>query len=440
MLPRKDCAPERIPVKLTQPNAVQQKLAAGKLDAIFFDDDIPGFGLRIRAGGKRTWIIQYRVGAKQRRLTLGTVDRLSADQARKAAKARLARVELGGDPQQEKQEARASAGDTVGRLVDDYLARRHHETGKARLRKSSYEATELYLRKHWRPLHNFAASKVDRCIIAARLNAIETEISSVTAARARVALSTMFAWAIGEGRVESNPVIGTNKPSEPAARDRVISDAEITEIWAACRDDSFGYIVKLLLLTGARRDEIGDLAWNEIDLDRGVLNLPPDRTKNGRLHLVPLAPAAIAILKSVPQSMRADGTLKHLFGEGQGGFSGWSKAKAALDRRINDARTAVAAGLGTTASKSQPILNWRLHDLRRTVATVMADKLGILPHIIEATLNHVSGHKAGVAGVYNRATYVREVATALLIWADHLKSIVEGGDRKVVSMRKASTP
>jgi Arm DNA-binding domain len=208
-------------VKLTQPNAIRQPLPPGKSDAIFFDDDLPGFGLRVRAGGKRTWIIQYRVGAKQRRLTIGSLDKLSADQARKAARGRLACVELGGDPQQEKQDARNAAGHTVGRLVDDYLARRHHETGKDRLRRSSYEATELYLRKQWKPLHGLQASKVDRSAVASRLTAIEAEISSVTAARARVAFSSMFAWAIGQGIVDSNPVIGTNKPPEPKARDRV---------------------------------------------------------------------------------------------------------------------------------------------------------------------------------------------------------------------------
>jgi integrase len=421
-------------MKLTQSNAMQQKLPPGKTDAIFFDDDIPGFGLRIRTGGKRTWIIQYRVGAKQRRLTLGTVDRLGADQARKAAKVRLARVELGGDPQHEKHEARAAAAYTVGKLVEDYLARRHHETGKNRLRKSSYEATELYLRKHWKPLHGLQASKVDRSAIASRLTAIEAQISSVTAARARVALSSMFAWAIGQGIVNSNPVIGTNKPPEPEARDRVLSNNEIVDIWASCRDDSFGRIVKLLLLTGVRRDEIGDLAWSEIDLEHEVVNLPPGRTKNGRPHFVPLAPAAVAILKSVPRRTRADGATDYLFGEGQGGFSGWSKAKAALDRRIDEARIAAAAGQGKHAGKQQPIADWRLHDLRRTVATVMADRLGVLPHVIEAVLNHVSGHKSGVAGVYNRASYEREVRAALLVWADHLESIVHGAERKIVPL------
>jgi integrase len=421
-------------MKLTQPNATRQPLPAGKSDAIFFDDDLPGFGLRVRAGGKRTWIIQYRVGTKQRRLTIGSVDKLSADQARKAARGRLARVELGGDPQQEKHEARNTAHHTVGKLVDDYLARRHHDTGKDRLRRSSYEATELYLRKHWKPLHGLQASKIDRSAVASRLSAIEAEISSVTAARARVALSSMFAWAIGQGIVDSNPVIGTNKPPEPVARDRVLTDAEVAHIWAACRDDSFGRVVKLLLLTGARRDEIGDLAWDEIDLERDVIILPAQRTKNGRPHIVPLAPMAVAILKSVPRRPRAGGAIEYLFGEGQGGFSGWSKAKLALDRRINEARTATAAGRGNQSGKPQ-IADWRLHDLRRTVATVMADRLGVLPHIIEALLNHVSGHKAGIAGVYNRAGYEREVHAALLVWADHLESIVHGGECKILSMR-----
>jgi integrase len=422
-------------MKLTQPNAVRQQLPTGKSDAIFFDDDIPGFGLRIRAGGKRTWIIQYRVGAKQRRLTLGTVDKLNADQARKAAKGRLARVELGGDPQQEKQEARAAAGHTVGKLVEDYLARRHHETGKDPLRKSSYEATELYLQKHWKPLHGLQASKVDRSAIACRLTAIEADISSVTAARARVALSSMFAWAIGQGIVDSNPVIGTNKPPEPEARDRVLSNTEIADIWASCQDDNFGRIVKLLLLTGARRDEIGDLTWSEIDLELDFIKLPQERTKNGRPHFVPLAPMAAAILKSVPRRARADRAIEYLFGEGKGGFSGWSKAKAGLDRRINKARTEAAATLGDRAGTLQHITDWRLHDLRRTVATVMADKLGVLPHLIEAVLNHVSGHKAGVAGVYNRAGYEREVRAALLVWAAHVRTVVEGGARKVVPLR-----
>jgi integrase len=431
-------------MELNRENVANAKLPAGKSDAIFFDDDLPGFGLRIREGGKRTWIIQYRIGRKQRRLTVGSVEKLSLDRARKEAKVRLAQVELGGDPQKEKHQARAAARQTVGALIQCYLAQRHWETGDegegkyTRLRKSSYVSTEIYLQQRWKPLHDLQVKDVDRFRIASELSAIKAAASSVTAARARVALSTMFAWAIGEGIADTNPVVGTNKPANPKPRDRVLQDGEIAEIWEACRDDSFGQIVKLLLLTGTRRDEIGDLAWVEIDLDRDVIELPPERTKNGRPHTVPLAPIALDVLKSVKRRSREGDAAAYLFGEGKGGFSGWSKAKAALDRRINDARKAKVAG--KKGGKFEAIEEWRLHDLRRTCATVMADKLGVLPHIIEATLNHISGHKAGTAGVYNLARYEPEVRKALLVWADYLKSVVERTDPKVVPLRPKEVP
>jgi integrase len=422
------------PVKLTQTSIARLALPAGKSDAIFFDDDLPGFGIRIRAGGKRTWLIQYRIGAKQRRLSIGDVKKVSADTARRAAKNRLARGELGYDPQQEKHDTRAAAGQTVGRLVEDYLARRHYQSGKDPLRRSSYEATALYLQKHWRPLHTMRADKVDRSAVASRVSAIEAEISSVTAARARVALQSMFGWAVGQGIVTSNPVIGVNKPPEPKARDRVLTDSELAEIWAACRDDDFGRIVRLLALSGQRRDEIGDLSWHEIDLDKAAITLPPERTKNGRTHIVPLASAALEILRTAPRRARKDGANDFVFGEGEGGYSGWSKAKVALDRRINDARAIESTPRTKRGTKPQPIPDWRLHDLRRTCATRLAD-LGVLPHVIEAMLNHVSGHKSGVAGVYNRSAYEREVKTAVALWDNHLHSIVNDTDRKVIPLR-----
>jgi integrase len=406
------------------------KLPAGKTDVIFFDDELPGFGLRLRVGGDRSWVVQYRLGAKQRRLSLGSISKVSADTARREAKNRLARVELGFDPQQEKHDTRAAAGQTVGKLVEDYLARRHYETGKDPLRRSSYEATALYLQRHCRPLHPLLADKVDRSAIASRITAIEAEISSVTAARVRVALQSMFGWAVGQGIVTANPVIGVNKPPEPKARDRVLSDDELAEVWAACRDDDFGRIVRLLILTGQRRDEIGDLVWPEVDFDKAVVLLPPERTKNARAHIVPLASTALEILKAAPRRAREDCVSDFVFGGGENGYSGWSKAKLALDRRIVDARAARAK----RGSKAAPIAAWRLHDLRRTCATRLAD-LGVLPHVIEAALNHVSGHKSGVAGIYNRSSYATEVKTALALWDDHVHSLVSDAERKVIPMR-----
>jgi integrase len=120
---------------------------------------------------------------------------------------------------------------------------------------------------------------------------------------------------------------------------------------------------------------------------------------------VPLSQPAIEILQV--QVKRADRDL--VFGEGAGPFQGWSKAKSAFDNRLQ------AAGM------SAP---WRLHDLRRTAATHMAD-LGVQPHVIEAILNHASGHKAGVAGIYNRSSYAAEKSASLTLWARHLTALIE---------------
>jgi integrase len=199
-------------------------------------------------------------------------------------------------------------------------------------------------------------------------------------------------------------------------------------MWGACRDDDLGRIVKLLVLTGARREEIASLRWPEVDLESAVISLPGERTKNGKPHDIPLSGPALDILKACPRRPGRE----LCFGDGEGGYQGWGKAKVALDKRIRPA-----------------LAPWRIHDLRRTVATAMAESppdkehpkargLGVPPHIIEAMLNHVSGHKAGVAGVYNHATYAREVRAALVMWADHVSAIAGEGERRVVPMGRKS--
>jgi len=166
----------------------------------------------------------------------------------------------------------------------------------------------------------------------------------------------------------------------------------------------------------------------EVDDDKKLWTIPSTRTKNRREHVVPLSDSALALI-AVSPSQR-----DYVFGDGprrkgdrQRGFSGWSKAKAALDERIIEARKKAAMDSGEDPNKVEPLPDWRLHDLRRTVATVMADKLGVLPHIVEAVLNHVSGHRAGVAGVYNRAKYEAEMRQALHAWSDHLTAVTKLG-------------
>jgi integrase len=207
----------------------------------------------------------------------------------------------------------------------------------------------------------------------------------------------MMNWAMRQGYdVAANPVMGTNKPVL-RSRDRVLSNEELAAIWRACPQDDYGRIVRLLMLTAQRRDEIARLRWSEIDLDRAMLVLPPERTKNHREHIIPLVPMALALLPDQRLSR------EWVFGEGVG-FSGWARSKRRLD-----------AGLS--------IADWRVHDLRRSFATGCAEQLGVLPHVIEAVLNHVSGHKSGVAGIYNRARYLEEMRVALERWAAHIAAI-----------------
>jgi integrase len=160
------------------------------------------------------------------------------------------------------------------------------------------------------------------------------------------------------------------------------------------------------MLTGARPSEVGGMCWSELNLDAGTWDLPAARSKNHRAHCLRLPVPALAILRQVQVKSRGR---DQLFGaRASVGFSGWDNAKIALDRRLGD-----------------QVGPWQLRDIRRSVATGMAD-LGIAPHIIEAVLNHYSGHRAGVAGVYNRARYDQEVTTALIRWSAHVMALVEG--------------
>jgi integrase len=195
-----------------------------------------------------------------------------------------------------------------------------------------------------------------------------------------------------------------------------LNDAELAAVWRASGGDEYGKIVKLLILTGARRAEIGGLRWSELDADAGTWTLPGERAKNKHAHMLPLPAVAWDIINSARLAHR-----DQLFGvSAEEGFTDWGGGKIALDDRL----------LG---KMTEP---WTVHDIRRTVATRMAD-LGVQPHVIEVVLNHQSGHKRGVAGTYNRSSYEREVRAALALWADHLSVLVEGGERKVVSFPQA---
>jgi integrase len=381
-------------------------LPAGKSEAIFFDDDIAGFGLRLRRAGSRTWVYQYWLGDRSRRMTLGKWPKLSAKQARDLVDVLAAKVALGQDPAEEKIQNRTRK-ETFGEIAGDYLAAQ-----ATRLRPRSLEEVRRHLNDHATPLHGLPIAKMQRRDVAELLTAIAAGSGPVAANRVRSSISAMFHWAMKAGIAESNPAAFTNKEGE-RPRSRVLSVGELRDIWTALPEGDYGSILKLLILTGQRRTEIGDLRWSEIDPKRGVICLPPERVKNTRRHTIPMSEAVRSIVRAIPKTEGRD----FVFGYGTGGFSGWSRCKERLDATIN-------------ARRKKPMDPWTIHDLRRTAATMMADDLGVLPFVVEAVLNHASG-RSGVAGVYNLAKYEKVMQSALTAWAKCVAEIVrENAGRK----------
>jgi integrase len=433
-------------VKLTPRSLATLKLSHGKDDQIFWDDDIPGFGLRLRAGGSRSWVFQYALGDKQRRLSLGAATEESFRSVKdrdgtvklgiREQVAQLhAKVKLGQDPASDKTEARKRASDTFETVAKRFLAAK-----KTVLRPGSYDQIRRHIETYARPLNGLQIASMTRRDVAVLIGTVKENSGAVTSNRVRSTLSDFFSWAMSEGIVESNPVIGTNK-SEESPRERVLKDFELRTIWKHAGEDHYGSIIKLLMLTGQRADEIASLRRTELtvttvpekrisdtvklpSMNISAIELPAERTKNKKPHIVPLSTPADTIIGAQPQRVNDDGTVREfLFGVGQQGFSGWSRCKERLDLRIAEA-------LG------KPLPHWTPHDLRRTMSTLMNDRLGVLPHVVEAILNHVSGSKAGVAGVYNKALYLRERSDALNLWADHLKSIIDGQENNVTPLRR----
>jgi integrase len=389
-------------LKLTQSAINKLAPPPGKNDAIFFDDDVHGLGLRAHSGGKRSWIFQFKIGTKQRHITFGTSPAISLAAARKTAAELHAEVLLGKkDPAAAKSDGRRRAADTVEAVLRLYLPEKRQG-----LAPGSYIATERHLLVYARPLHGLGVDRITRRDIGTLLAEIAAESGNPSANFTRASLSAFFAWCMMRGLIEQNPVIGTHKAKmEP--RTRVLSCAELAAVWRACENDAYGAIVRLLILTGQRREEIGGLRFDEIG--DGIIALPPSRAKNRRGHIIPLSAPALAILAAQPPRPE--------FVFGPKPFTSWSRGKSLLDAALD--------------TKFAP---WTLHDLRRSVATGMAE-LGVAPHIVEAVLNHVSGQKAGIAGVYNRATYEKEKRIALATWAEHVLAAVEGRTATVVPMR-----
>jgi integrase len=443
-------------MKLTEQRIAKIGPETGQRDCLVFDDDQRGLAVRASSKGSRTYLCQYTLHGQKYRVPLGACSALSLAKARQAAAAVMGDVAKGRNPAADRKEAaaaerakRARNRLTLRVLIEDW--KRHHLTGR---RESYADEAVRALHSAFADRLDDAAEDLDRTAVVRALDALARRrkrkdgdgakqrgmaMTGRTAAYGRAA----YAWAVKRGAVAVNPFAALPIGKSVTKRERVLSDHELAEIWRAAGDVAAPYssIVRLLILTAQRRGEVAGMAWNEIAEDLTAWTMPGQRTKNGAVHTVPLSTAASAIIKAtlpadtketkrVVAELRSAGALI-LPGE-KGAYAGWSKAKRALDKAIGDARAKAAGKSGRAA----PIEPWSIHDLRRTVATGL-QRLGVRLEVTEAVLNHISGSRGGIAGVYQRHDWAAEKRAALDAWAAHVFiTVADKADlSKVVRLR-----
>jgi integrase len=398
-------------------------LQPGPMDQFLWDDEVPGFGLKVTPQGRRTYVLQYRMGgrcAPTRRYTIGRHGVWTPDEARGDAKRLRKLVDQGVDPHAADRERQRTEVDLA---FDVYLDRFLEQYGKVNWAAGTYGSAKSNLDRYVKkvldrkPLPSITRRDVQE--VLDKLPKGKPALPRNVFAHTR----KLFSWAVERGDIERSPFEGMKSPSAVASRERVLSDEELRLVWLGSEtlDAPFGALVRLLMRLGQRRDEVAGMQWPELDRERALWTIPGSRTKNGETQLVPLGADDVAALDVLagcadePEKERRWPRKGYvLTTNGKTPISGFSKTKTRLD-----------AAMLALARKDDPeatIEPWRFHDLRRTLATGM-QRLGVRFEVTEALLNHVSGSKAGVAGVYQRHNWAEEKRTALAAWARHLTAI-----------------
>jgi integrase len=389
----------------------------GTKDRLLWDDRLPGFGCKVTPKGSKVFVYQYRIGGRgspARRYTIGKFGPITVDQARREAETLALKVAQGIDPQAVKiEKARISVDLAFSAYVD-----RFHRDYLTKAWPASERDALVLLRRYAVPvLRNKPLPEITRKDITAVLAGARDKVA--TASLLFATLRRMMRWAVNQGDLERSPMEGMDAPAKAPSRDRVLSDDELRLVWKASYELGypFGPIFRLLILTGARREEVTSLDWSELNREDALWVLPSSRSKNGVAARQPLSTLAMEELEGL--AARAGGWRKAGFVFSTTGTtcsSGHSKAKARLDKEI-----------AAIASKEEisPPAPWRLHDLRRTLATGL-QRLGVRFEVTEAVLNHVSGSRGGVAGIYQRHDWADEKRAALEAWAGHVEGLIAG--------------
>jgi integrase len=412
------------------------------------DAGAPGLHLIIQPSGVKSWAVRLRrPDGRPAKLTLGstvtgteeTADEavlggaLTLRQARELAnkldRQRATGVDVVGMARQRKH--RDASADSFVVLARDYITdharpRNRGWRSTAKILGLLYDQDEMIeptlipgaIAERWAalPAQEITGAMLFDVVSEARRVAIpgtprpQVGISDARGRSMAAALGKLMGWAFQHRRISQNPAAGLFRPPSPQSRHRVLTEAELRALWAALDQLSlpFATAFRLLVLTGARRSEVSGMRWCELSEDLSTWTLPVERSKNKRPHTTSLPPMARDLLASIPRLG------PHVFSvTGRVPIAGFSAIKRQLDATL---------GFATP---------WVIHDIRRSAVTMMCE-LGIAPHIVEALVNHTSGHKASVAGVYNRASYAAEKKNALAQWATHLQGVVTGLPADVV--------
>jgi integrase len=376
-----------------------------KLDAGY--DGAGALYIVVQPTGARSWAFRYSHHGKARKLTIGRYPGLGLADARKEARRLGVEVERGADPCADKAAVKASTAPapvvrTVAKVADEFLKRhtdvRNGERWARKVRRIL--AKEVVPVIGAKPIAEVTKADIRDMIDGIADGDGKRAPAPIMANRTLAVVAKLCRWSLGRDYIDRDPTAGLPKPGTETKRDRVLTDAELASVWRAA--DGLGYpygpAIKLLILTGARREEVGAMRRSEIA--PGKWTLPASRSKNKLDHITPLSAPAMAVLNGLPRIGRSDLLFTT---NGVTPASGWSTAKATLDRLSG-------------------VTHWVVHDLRRTLATGMGEGLGIAPHVVEAVLGHVV---KGIAGVYNRSGYLREKGEALDLWAKHVEEIAK---------------
>ena len=376
-----------MPVTLTDRVVQQAKAGAARVEIA--DAVLPGLYLIVQPTGVKSWAVRYRVGERTRKLTLeGRYPVLSLAKARESARTALESVADGKDP---------AAAKRVGTPADDTLAAhialyREKHVSAVRPGTAANINRELdNMQNAWlgRSLRSISKKDVITVIDKAMKRGPSAGVTAWKVAKA------FFGWCESREDDYASPARSIRKPAKEKSRDRVLDDAELKLTWEAAeaKGGSAGALVKLLILSGARRNEISELARQEIKTD--AIELPGERTKNGLPHSIPLTAMMRRVLDTLPVT---------------GSF-----VLNGSDRPYGDHS-------GAKEKVTPAIRPWTLHDLRRSFASGL-QRLGVAPHIVELALNHRSGTFSGVAGIYQRHRYAKEVAEAFATWSRHIETV-----------------